>query len=156
MLLLSSLGSFFSKRILHHSLFLRFLFLLLLQHFLPIFISPKSPKSIPIFESYGLESKIELRYTRSIAKTVNTRPWLWRSWQSSRFRHKRSVVQILISAIKSLNIIISQLQSRKDENKEKEAGNGPIKKTVNTTLDFKEFVDDNFNFQNAFILRFHF
>ena len=29
---------------------------------------------------------------------------------------------------KNLNIIICQLQSRNDENKEKEAGNGPLKK----------------------------
>ena len=57
-------------------------------------------------------------------------PWLWRSWQSDRFRHQRSVVRIPTSAMINLysNIIICQLQPRKDENKEKEAGKGPSKK----------------------------
>ena len=57
-------------------------------------------------------------------------PWLWRSWQSGRLRHQRSTVQIPTWAIKFSNIIICQLQSRKDENKEKEAGNDPIKKAI--------------------------
>ena len=36
-------------------------------------------------------------------------------------------------AINSLNVIIGQSQSRKDESKEKDAGNGPIKKSTRRT-----------------------
>ena len=54
--------------------------------------------------------------------------WLWHSWQSIRFGHQRSAVLILTLAIKSSNIIECQLQSRRDKNKEKEAGNVPLKK----------------------------
>ena len=56
--------------------------------------------------------------------------WLWLSWQSGRFRHQRSAVQIQSQAKFLLNIVNCQL-CRKDENKEKEAGNGPFfKKTL--------------------------
>ena len=50
---------------------------------------------------------------------------LWFSCQSGRFRHQRSIVQIQSLAKFILNIVYCQL-NRKDENKEKEAGNGPF------------------------------
>ena len=55
-------------------------------------------------------------------------PWLWRSWQSGRFRHQKSMVRIPTSAMINLylNVIICQLQPSKDENKEKEARKGPF------------------------------
>ena len=52
--------------------------------------------------------------------------WLWPSWQSGHFLHQRSAVRIPTSVRKSSNVIICQLQSRKDQNKEKEAGKGPF------------------------------
>ena len=47
--------------------------------------------------------------------------WLWRSWQSGRFQYQRSAVRIQSFT----NFISHQLQYR-DENKEKEVGNGPF------------------------------
>ena len=51
--------------------------------------------------------------------------WLWRSWQSSRFQYQRTQVRI-----QSLATFIEHLFTvcRKDENKEKEAENGPFLK----------------------------
>ena len=51
---------------------------------------------------------------------------MWRSWKSDRVRHQRSVVQIQSSKT-DLQTFVYWHQNRKDENKEKEAGNGPFK-----------------------------
>ena len=56
-------------------------------------------------------------------KILNLAQWLWLSWQSGRFRHQRSAVQIPSLAKFLLNIVNCQLYW-KDDNKEKEAGNG--------------------------------
>ena len=48
------------------------------------------------------------------------------SWQSSCFQHQRSAVRIQTLAKIILNIVYCQLYL-KNENKEKEAGNGPLK-----------------------------
>ena len=51
--------------------------------------------------------------------------WLWLSWQSGRLRHQRSAVRIQSSTNFDQTFVFCQLCS-KDENKEKEAGNGPF------------------------------
>ena len=81
------------------------------------------------------------RYMIYSTKNPSNGPWLWCSWQSGRFRHQRSVVRIPTSAMINLysNVIICQLQPRKDKNKEKEAGKGPFKKKNHSNgLQWKE------------------
>ena len=55
--------------------------------------------------------------------------WLCLSWQSGRFWHQRFAVRILILAKFLLILFTVNYVYWKDENKEKEAGNGPFKKT---------------------------
>ena len=57
-------------------------------------------------------------------KIIKYVQWLWFSWQSGCFLHQRSTVRI-----QSSQTLYYQLYC-KDENKEKEAGNGPIFKKV--------------------------
>ena len=59
-------------------------------------------------------------------------PWLWRSWQSGRFRHQSSVV--LIPTLTKFFENICQLQFRKDKNKVRGAGIGPFKKSYSIFL----------------------
>ena len=75
------------------------------------------------------------KYHYALTFTHKDGPWLWRSWQSGCFWHVRSAVQIPTSARKyfeSIYLWIAIQQSRKDNSKEKEAGNAPFKKTLIT------------------------
>ena len=58
--------------------------------------------------------------------------WLWLSWQSGYFQLQRSAVQNQSSA--KLILSVNCLLYRKDENKEKEAENGPFKKLLSNLL----------------------
>ena len=97
---------------------------------------------------HALDLSMLLRGKRAVPNLSPTRKynvqynglWLWRIWQSSRFRHQRSAVGIPTSAITSSNVIIGLLQSRKDDTKEKEAGKGPWKKS-NTQKDIIKVVE---------------
>ena len=83
-------------------------------------------------------------------------PRLWRSWQSGRFQHQRSVVRIPTSAMINLywNVIICKLQPRKGENKEKEAGNGPFIKNGQFRLLFKMAQNCYCKYQLIFLEQF--
>ena len=64
---------------------------------------------------------------RDKLKWRNRGQWLWRSWQSSRFRHQRSTVGIL-SLANNLSVYLSMAWYWKDQNKEREAEIGPFLK----------------------------
>ena len=55
-------------------------------------------------------------------------PWLRRSWQSGRFRHQRSAVQIQTLAINIFKPISVNCFQAKMKIRKKVAGNGPLKK----------------------------
>ena len=80
---------------------------------------------------------MSLRSTCGIGSALTCQgKWLRLSWQSSRFQHQSSAVRILSPAKFLLNIVNCQLYW-KEENKEKEAGNGPfLKKTCGVKLWF--------------------
>ena len=73
---------------------------------------------------------------------------MWHSWQSGWLRHQRSAVWIPLSAKFVLNIVLRQL-CWKDENKEKEGGNGQFFKK------YMFFMTGNFS-QTDFISRYMF
>ena len=59
-------------------------------------------------------------------------PWLWRSWQSGRFRHQRSADRTPTSArFFQLSAVIC---IEKTKTKGQEAGNGPFKKKCNKII----------------------
>ena len=61
-----------------------------------------------------------------VEKIMSIEQWLWRSWQSSRFWHQRTRVQIQPTAIFIVHLLVNGLEKR--TNKENEAGNGTFKK----------------------------
>ena len=73
-----------------------------------------------------------------IVLTNRTACWqrLWLSLYSGRFRFQRPAVRIHSSEKLYSEHLLSTLLKRQDENKEKEAGNGPFKKTRTAWLVF--------------------
>ena len=75
--------------------------------------------------------------TSLILSPVSRGPWLCRSWQSGHFQHqRRSTVQVPKLAAKYFEFFICELQFRKDENKEKDAGIGPLKESLVQTVPY--------------------
>ena len=69
--------------------------------------------------------------TSQILSPVSRGPWLCRRWQSGHFQ--RSMVQVPKLAIKYFKCLYL---FRKDENKEKDAGIGPFKKSLVQTVPY--------------------
>ena len=57
-------------------------------------------------------------------------PWLWRSWQSGRFRHQRSAVRIPTSAINYFECISVNCFPEKTKIKKKRLGMAQFKKKL--------------------------
>ena len=96
-------------------------------------INQEASRDVSICSNHMCQAKVSSKI-RTLFGAIIIGQWLWSSWQSGRFWHQRTRVQIQSSAIFIKDLFTVRCYDKRT-NKEKESGKRPFKKQQGSGCD---------------------